>query len=79
MLPYSTAILDYDTVRYPFARLCEAHLGDLTTLHDERIGRLKVEEMEHYKDPVELDLIRRLKQTFDPTYLLNPGKIVGDR
>lgn len=41
MLNYSTAILSYDCTRYPFARLCEAYLGDLTSLHDERIGRLQ--------------------------------------
>ena len=40
------------------------------------IGRLKVEEMKHYKDPVELDLMRRLKQAFDPRNLMNPGKVV---
>lgn len=41
MQPYSTAILRYDTARYPFTRLAEAHLGDLTTLHDETIPRLQ--------------------------------------
>lgn len=40
------------------------------------IGRLKVEEMKHYKDPVELDLMRRLKQAIDPANLMNPGKVV---
>ena len=42
MLPYSTAILDYDAARYPFARLCETYLGDLTHLHDVTIPRLQV-------------------------------------
>ena len=49
--------------------------GSISAEHG--IGRLKVEEMEHYKDPVELDLIRRIKHTFDPAYLLNPGKVVA--
>ncbi|MGE4065059.1 MAG: FAD-binding oxidoreductase [Rhodospirillaceae bacterium] len=40
------------------------------------IGRLKVGEMKHYKDPVELDLMRRLKHALDPANLMNPGKVV---
>jgi FAD/FMN-containing dehydrogenase len=40
------------------------------------IGRLKVTEMKHYKDPVELDLMRRLKHALDPENLMNPGKVV---
>ena len=48
--------------------------GSISAEHG--IGRLKVEEMRHYKDPVELDLMRRLKQVLDPQGLLNPGKVV---
>ena len=40
------------------------------------IGMLKVDEMKHYKDPVELDLMRRLKHAIDPANLMNPGKII---
>ena len=42
MIPCSTAILSYDRIRFPFARLAEMHLGDLTTLHDATIPRLQV-------------------------------------
>jgi D-lactate dehydrogenase (cytochrome) len=48
--------------------------GSISAEHG--IGRLKVEEMEHYKDPVELDLMRRLKRAMDPANLMNPGKVV---
>lgn len=42
MQPYSTAILDYNVKRFPFARLCEAFLGQpLTELHDASIARLQ--------------------------------------
>ena len=40
------------------------------------IGLLKVDEMKHYKDPIELDLMLRLKHAFDPQNLMNPGKVV---
>jgi D-lactate dehydrogenase (cytochrome) len=49
--------------------------GSISAEHG--IGRLKVEELVHYKDAVELDLIRRLKEAFDPAYLMNPGKVVA--
>ena len=40
------------------------------------IGRLKVAALGHYKDPVELDLMRRVKQAIDPGNLMNPGKVM---
>ena len=48
--------------------------GSISAEHG--IGQLKVPEMVHYKDPVELDLMRRLKQAIDPDNLMNPGKVV---
>lgn len=42
MLDYSTAILKYDTLKYPFIRVAEAHLGDLTALRDDKVERLRV-------------------------------------
>jgi len=48
--------------------------GSISAEHG--IGRLKVDEMKHYKDPVELDLMRRLKHAIDPQNLMNPGKVV---
>jgi FAD/FMN-containing dehydrogenase len=40
------------------------------------IGRLKVGELERYASPVELDLMRAVKRTFDPNGILNPGKVL---
>jgi D-lactate dehydrogenase (cytochrome) len=40
------------------------------------IGKLKVEELERYAPPVELDLMRALKHTLDPNGVLNPGKVL---
>ena len=41
------------------------------------IGRLKVHELERYASPVELDLMRAVKQALDPNGVLNPGKVLG--
>ncbi len=40
------------------------------------IGQLKVAELAHYKDPIELDLMRRVKRAIDPNNLMNPGKVI---
>ena len=48
--------------------------GSISAEHG--IGMLKVDEMKHYKDPVELDLMRKLKRAIDPANLMNPGKVV---
>lgn len=42
MLDYETKIVSYDPVRFPFARLCETHLGDMTSLRDDKVERLRV-------------------------------------
>ncbi len=41
------------------------------------IGRLKAGELARTADPVELDLMRRLKAALDPAGVMNPGKILG--
>ncbi len=47
--------------------------GSISAEHG--IGQLKIDELVHYKNPVELDLMRSIKQTLDPFGLMNPGKI----
>ena len=41
------------------------------------IGRLKVEELVHYRSALELGLMRRIKHAIDPDNVMNPGKILA--
>jgi len=40
------------------------------------IGRLKVESLPLYKDPVALQLMHSIKQALDPQNLMNPGRVL---
>jgi len=48
--------------------------GSISAEHG--IGQLKRDELAHYKSPVELALMRSIKQALDPQGLMNPGKIL---
>jgi len=66
-----------------------AHLGDINhAVHDlvrefggsisaeHGIGRFKLEELERYRGPVELDAMRAIKRALDPRNIMNPGKVL---
>jgi D-lactate dehydrogenase (cytochrome) len=48
--------------------------GSISAEHG--IGRLRREELAHYKSPVALDLMRKIKAALDPEGLMNPGKVL---
>jgi FAD/FMN-containing dehydrogenase len=48
--------------------------GSISAEHG--LGQLKREEVKHYKDALELELMRDIKRTLDPHGLMNPGKVV---
>ncbi len=41
------------------------------------IGRAKASYFVELEDPVKVDLMRRIKQSFDPAGILNPGVLFG--
>lgn len=51
-----------------------AHGGSISAEHG--IGLLKRDELAARKSPLEADLMRRIKQAFDPAGLMNPGKLL---
>jgi FAD/FMN-containing dehydrogenase len=48
--------------------------GSISAEHG--IGQLKRDELLHYKSPVEMAMMRAVKQALDPQGLMNPGKVL---
>jgi FAD/FMN-containing dehydrogenase len=48
--------------------------GSISAEHG--LGQLKRGEIAHYKEPLELELMRGIKRALDPQGLMNPGKVV---
>lgn len=54
--------------------LAHAMGGSVSAEHG--IGRLKVDDMVRYGDPVKLDMMRAIKAALDPQGIMNPGAVV---
>jgi FAD/FMN-containing dehydrogenase len=54
--------------------LIAEYRGSISAEHG--IGRLKREELEHYKSSAELEVMRAIKQALDPNGIMNPGKVL---
>jgi FAD/FMN-containing dehydrogenase len=48
--------------------------GSISAEHG--IGRLKRDLLQHAKQPLEIDMMRRIKKALDPNGILNPGKVI---
>lgn len=48
--------------------------GSISAEHG--IGQLKRDAFLHYKDPLQLSLMKGIKQLFDPNNIMNPGKLL---
>ena len=64
-------------IRRAIHDLVQEYRGSFSAEHG--IGRHKVDELERYADPVELQLMQQLKQLLDPNGILNPGKVLRPR
>ncbi|MBC7283175.1 FAD-binding oxidoreductase [Hoeflea sp.] len=51
--------------------------GSISAEHG--IGQLKRDELAAIRSPVEMELMHRIKQAFDPKGIMNPGKVVASR
>ena len=54
--------------------IVRSYKGSISAEHG--IGQLKRKEMSETKSPVALDLMRRIKKSFDPAGIMNPGKVI---
>ena len=43
------------------------------------VGRLKVNDIATFGDPVKLHLMRQIKDTLDPQGILNPGAVLPQK
>jgi len=50
------------------------HRGSISAEHG--LGQLKIDEAMHYKQDVEVELMRAVKRALDPLNLMNPGKVL---
>jgi D-lactate dehydrogenase (cytochrome) len=50
--------------------------GSISAEHG--LGQLKNNEVTRYRDPLETELMQRLKRALDPDGILNPGKVLPD-
>ena len=48
--------------------------GSISAEHG--LGQLKRDTIRDYKNPLELELMRTIKQALDPQGLMNPGKVL---
>ncbi len=49
--------------------------GSISAEHG--VGTMKRDEITHYKPPLEIELMRRIKHALDPANIMNPGKVVN--
>jgi len=63
-----------DAIKRAVHDLVHAMEGSVSAEHG--IGRLKVDDLERYGDPVKLDAMRAIKAALDPAGIMNPGAVL---
>jgi FAD/FMN-containing dehydrogenase len=66
-----------ETVQQAVHDLIHALGGSVSAEHG--IGRMKVDDLERYGDPVKLSAMRAIKDVFDPNGIMNPGAVLRMR
>ncbi|WGH79890.1 FAD-binding oxidoreductase [Jannaschia ovalis] len=66
-----------DAIKRCVHDLVHTHGGSVSAEHG--VGRLKVEDMERYVDPVKLAAMRAIKDALDPKGIMNPGAVLRRR
>ncbi|MBU3672205.1 MAG: FAD-binding oxidoreductase [Sinobacteraceae bacterium] len=74
-VPPGTLAARREEIRRIIHNLVQDEGGSFSAEHG--IGQSKLAELQHYADPVELNLMRTLKRTLDPNGILNPGKVLN--
>lgn len=67
-------IAERDVIKRVVHDLVHAMGGSVSAEHG--IGRLKIEDLERYGDPVKLDAMRAIKAALDPAGIMNPGAVL---
>ncbi|EAQ25208.1 FAD-binding oxidoreductase [Roseovarius sp. 217] len=67
-------VAERDEIKRAVHDLVHAMGGSVSAEHG--IGRLKVEDLERYGDPVKLDAMRAIKAALDPLGIMNPGAVL---
>jgi FAD/FMN-containing dehydrogenase len=76
--PAGKSLADIETEKAAITAAVEAiaveHQGSFSAEHG--IGQMRIAGMASHKSAIELELMRKLKNAFDPDGLLNPGKML---
>ncbi|MEN8837631.1 MAG: FAD-binding oxidoreductase [Celeribacter marinus] len=72
---------EFDTIRASVKQtvhdLVHAYDGSVSAEHG--VGRLKVDDLERYQDPIKLAAMRAIKDALDPNGIMNPGAVLRAR
>ena len=64
----------WDSISTLVHRLAHDMGGTISAEHG--LGRMKKHEIAHFKSPLELELMARVKSVFDPFDMMNPGVVL---
>ncbi len=78
MIPLSSTYEDVKQATLLLNRLVHDLVTDLqgSISAEHGVGQLRRDELRHYKSPLEMELMLRIKQAFDPNLIMNPGKLL---